>query len=100
MRAVVIGGCGHIGTYLVPMLVHYGYEVINVSRGLSRPYTPHTAWNQVQQVILDRNEEEKKGTFGKKIAELNPDVVVDLPVFDLASVQQMVEALKGTNVTH
>ena len=32
MRAVVIGGTGHIGTYLIPRLVASGYEVLNVSR--------------------------------------------------------------------
>lgn len=100
MKAVVIGGCGHIGTYLVPMLVHYGFEVINVSRGLSKPYTPHAAWKEVRHITMDRNTAEAEGVFGKKIADLNPDVVIDLPVFELSSVQQMVEALKGTNLTH
>jgi nucleoside-diphosphate-sugar epimerase len=34
---VVIGGSGHIGSYLVPTLVERGHEVVNVSRGgLSR----------------------------------------------------------------
>lgn len=28
MKAVVIGGAGHIGTYLVPMLVKVGYETV------------------------------------------------------------------------
>lgn len=100
MRAVIIGGCGKIGTYLVPQLVHYGFEVINVSRGKSKPFTSHAAWQQVRQVMLDRDVEEKSGSFGRKIAELNPDIVIDLPIFSLESVQQMVEALKNTNMTH
>ncbi len=33
MRVVIIGGTGHVGTYLVPRLVQAGYEVINISRG-------------------------------------------------------------------
>lgn len=38
MKAVVIGGCGHIGTYLVPRLVKAGYQVVSVTRGQSKPY--------------------------------------------------------------
>ncbi len=38
MKAIVIGGCGHIGSFLVPMLVKAGYEVTAVSRGKSKPY--------------------------------------------------------------
>ena len=36
-KAIVTGGCGHIGTYLVPMLVNAGYEVASITRGPSRP---------------------------------------------------------------
>ena len=35
-RVVVIGGSGHVGTYLVPRLVEAGFEVVNVSRGTAR----------------------------------------------------------------
>lgn len=38
MRVVVIGATGHIGTYLIPMLVDNGYETIAVTRKLSQPY--------------------------------------------------------------
>ena len=37
-KAVVIGGYGHIGSYLVPELVNNGYEVTVVSRGNKKPY--------------------------------------------------------------
>jgi uncharacterized protein YbjT (DUF2867 family) len=43
MRVVVIGGTGHIGTYLVPKLVETGYQVISVSRQQREPYRPHVA---------------------------------------------------------
>ncbi len=43
MRIVIIGGTGHVGTYLVPRLVRAGHEVINVSRGESKPYRPDPA---------------------------------------------------------
>lgn len=29
-RIVVIGGSGHVGSYLVPMLVELGHQVVNV----------------------------------------------------------------------
>jgi nucleoside-diphosphate-sugar epimerase len=32
-RIVVIGGSGHVGTYLLPALVERGHEVPKVSRG-------------------------------------------------------------------
>ena len=94
-RVIVIGGSGHIGTYLIPLLVERSYEVISVSRGHAKPYTPSSAWDRVQQISIDRTAEEKAGSFGTRIAELNPDIVVDLIAFNRASVEQMYEALKG-----
>lgn len=95
MRIVIIGGSGHIGTYLVPMLVEAGHEVINVTRGQRQPYQPHAAWNSVRQVIADRDGEEQAGTFGQRIRDLNPDVIVDLICFTEASARHLVEALYG-----
>lgn len=95
MRVVVIGGRGHIGTYLVPRLVERGHEVINVSRGERRPYLPDAAWDSVRQVTLDRTRAEADGTFGSRIAELEPDVVVDLICFTLESATHLVHALRG-----
>lgn len=99
MRVAVIGGSGHIGTYLVPRLVEWGYEVVSVSRGKNEPYTKSGMWHWVEKVTLDREKEEAEGNFGKKIAALKPDVVVDLIAFTPASVKQIVEALKG-NIEH
>lgn len=95
MRVVIIGGHGHIGTYLVPRLVEAGYEVIAVSRGQREPYHPHAAWKAVQQVHLDREAEELKGTFGARIRELKPDIVIDLICFTLDSARHLVDALRG-----
>lgn len=95
MRIVVIGGAGHIGTYLIPMLVERGHEVINISRGQSQPYLPHAAWNSVQQVIADREAEDKAGTFAGRIRDLKPDVVMDMICFTESSARQLVEALRG-----
>lgn len=94
-RIVVIGGSGHVGSYLVPALVELGHDIVNVSRGTAKRYRPHHAWNAIENVTLDRSAEEKKGEFGRRIADLAPDIVVDMISFDLSSTQQVVEALRG-----
>ena len=99
MKVIIIGGCGHIGTYLVPKLVKADYQVVNVTRGNSQPYMPNSAWKEVKSVKLDRDEEDKNGMFGKKIAALNGDIVIDLISFKTESTYQMVEALKKTNLS-
>src|SRR5574342_831453 len=95
MRIVVIGGTGHIGTFLVPRLVACGHEVVCVSRAQREPYQPHGAWTTVRRVLLDRTSEEAAGTFGARIADLRPDAVIDLICFTEESARQLVEALRG-----
>ena len=56
MKATVIGGTGHIGTYLVPRLWQAGHEVTVVTRGKRQAYQPHPAWQSVATVALDRQE--------------------------------------------
>ncbi len=99
MRVVVIGGRGHIGTYLVPRLVELGHEVVVISRGQQQPYQPHGAWSKVRQVSADRAAEDAAGTFGRRVRALEPDVVVDLICFELESARQLVEGIRG-QATH
>ena len=94
-KVVIIGGSGHVGTYLVPRLVEAGFEVVNVTRGQRQPYQPHAAWKSVRTVIADRGAEEKAGTFGAKIRDLKADIVIDMICFTLASARHLVEALRG-----
>ncbi|HEU4878658.1 MAG TPA: NAD-dependent epimerase/dehydratase family protein, partial [Gemmatimonadaceae bacterium] len=94
MRIAVIGATGHIGTWLIPRLVRAGHDVIALSRGSRRPYHDSPEWNRVESVVIDRTAEEGKGTFGDRIARLEADVVVDLICFDVASAQQIVNALR------
>jgi nucleoside-diphosphate-sugar epimerase len=96
MRVVLIGGSGHIGTYLVPRLVAAGHEVVAVSRGQRAPYQAHGAWAAVEQRSIDRAAAEAAGTFGAQIRDLRPDVVIDLICFTLDSARQLVEALRGS----
>ncbi|HEX6711201.1 MAG TPA: NAD-dependent epimerase/dehydratase family protein [Rubrobacter sp.] len=95
MRVVVIGGSGHVGTFLVPRLVEAGHEVVSISRGRREPYQAHPAWRSVEQVTLDREAEEAEGSFGERVAGLEPDVVVDMICFTPESARQLVEALRG-----
>ena len=95
MHVLIIGGSGHIGTYLVPRLVEAGHEVTQVSRGSREPYQPHKAWQQVRKVELDRAEAEKSGEWGQRLRDLKPDVVIDLICFTPESARLLVEALRG-----
>ena len=93
-RVVVIGATGHIGTYLVPRLVRGGHEVIAMSRGTRDPYQPSREWGSVSRVTVNRDAEDEEGTFGARIAALQPDVVIDLICFTAASARQLVDALR------
>ena len=95
MRIVIIGGTGHIGTYLVPRLVMAGHEVVSVTRQIRKPYTSHSAWKSVKQVMLDRVEADKKNNFGKQICKLSPDAVIDMISFDPESAKSLAESLHG-----
>jgi len=95
MRIVVIGGTGHIGTFLSPRLVEAGHDVTCVSRGQRQPYRAHVAWNQIVHATLDRQVEETKGSFGEQITALRPDVVIDLTCYYPDSAEQLVSALRG-----
>ena len=67
-RVVIIGGSGHVGTYLVPRLVEAGHEVVNVSRGKREPYTPHAAWNSVETVSA----RPRRGGEGRHVRREDP----------------------------
>jgi nucleoside-diphosphate-sugar epimerase len=81
MRVAVIGGTGHIGSYLCPQLVEAGCGVVCISRGLRSPYLESRLWKEIEFHELDRNVEESKGQFGEVIASLDADAVVDLTCY-------------------
>jgi nucleoside-diphosphate-sugar epimerase len=70
-------------------------EVTAVSRGQRRPYHQHVAWEGVKQLKIDREAAEGENSFGRQIAELEPDVVIDLISFTKDSTTQLVNALEG-----
>ena len=93
MRVVVIGGTGHIGTFLIPRLVGARHEVVVVSRGQRTSYQPHDAWAGVQHVQMDRAALEAEGRFGSAIMSLAPDAVVDLICFTPESAAHLLDAI-------
>jgi nucleoside-diphosphate-sugar epimerase len=95
MRVIIIGGTGHIGSWLVPRLVRAGHHVVVVSRGVRAPYRTSVEWDDVQRATLDRTALERDGTFDHYIVALRGEVVVDLTCFEPTSVRTMVEALHG-----
>ncbi|BCB76352.1 hypothetical protein GCM10022251_24470 [Phytohabitans flavus] len=95
MKIVVIGGSGHIGTFLIPRLVRAGHDVVNVSRGQRSSYVDDPTWRHVRQVTADRAVEDREGTFPDRIAGLRPDAVIDLICFTPDSATALVERLRG-----
>ncbi len=98
MNITVIGGTGHIGTYLVPSLVRDGHAVTVVSRGQQRPYTEDDAWSSVEFVTCDREEAEADGVFGQLIAKQKPEGVIDLRLFTRQQAHQLIDSLDGQHL--
>jgi nucleoside-diphosphate-sugar epimerase len=95
VRIVVIGGSGHVGSFLVPRLVRAGHEVVNLTRGLRAPYVDDEAWAEVEQIQVDRAADDAAGTVGQRVVALEADVVVDMICFTPDSAGALVEALRG-----
>lgn len=95
MRIAVVGGTGHIGSYLVPRLVELGHAVISLSRGERAPYRQHSAWHYVERVSVDRYAAEDSGSFVDNLLEAKPDAVIDLISFTPESARHVVEGLSG-----
>lgn len=94
MKVVVIGGTGHIGTFLIPRLIESGHQVTVVSRQRSTPYLMNDAWQHVQWANLDRTQLEEDGVFGQAVAALSPQIVIDLICYKPESARQIVSALQ------
>ena len=95
MKVFVIGGTGHVGTYLIPGLVEAGFQVTCMSRGSRMPYQEHPAWDSVQQVCIDRTQEDKSNSLAEKVLKYEPEIVIDMICFTLESAQGLFESLNG-----
>lgn len=97
MKAIVIDAAGHIGSYLVPMLVKAGYETVAVTRSMSEPYEKDYSWNYAERVLLDRAHD---AAFIDKLKAMQPDVIVDLVNFNIEDTKKMTEGFRGTSLSH
>lgn len=95
MRVVVVGGSGHIGSFLIPRLVRAGHELVNISRGSRSAYIEADEWSNVRSIAADREQEDRAGVFAGRVADLHADVVVDLICFTPESCSALVERLRG-----
>ena len=71
------------------------HDVVNISRGQRSSYLDDPTWQQVRHVTADRAVEDRDGTFPNRVADLQPDVVIDLICFTLDSATALVERLRG-----
>jgi len=95
MRIAIIGGTGHIGSYLTPLLDRLGHTVLCVSRGQKKPYQDSPAWARITYIHCDREAEEKAGTFAARIRDVDAEAVIDLTCYTPESAIPLVEALRG-----
>lgn len=93
MRVAVIGGTGHIGTYLIPRLVDAGFDTMSISRGARQPYLDSAAWSLVDRITLDRDSPD----FENAVASLGAGAIIDLTCYLPESAYKLVEALRGRN---
>jgi len=95
MKILIIGGTGHIGSYLIPRLILSGHEVHIVARTAESKYANNQIiWNQVKWILEDKTTEEDNGTWEKRMAEIETDVVMDMLCFSLEQCEMMYNAFK------
>ena len=97
MKVIVIGAAGHIGTYLVPMLIKAGFETIAITRTMSEPYEKDYAWSKAERVFLDRS---GNAHFIDELKSMEPDIIVDLVNFNVEDTRKIVEGFQNSNLSH
>lgn len=96
MKILVVGGTGHIGSYLIPRLIRNGFDVSVTARDDKPKYVlPEMGWGKVNWILCDKRAEEESGAWAKRLAEIEVDVVVDLISYTQEQNNIMVEAFKG-----
>jgi nucleoside-diphosphate-sugar epimerase len=86
-RALVLGGAGFIGVAACKELMRRGVETIAAGRK-ERPYGTFTSY-----VAFDRTDEEQ---LKRALAQVQPDVLLDLACYQPAQVQAVARQFKGT----
>jgi nucleoside-diphosphate-sugar epimerase len=96
MKILLVGGTGHIGSYLVPRLVLAGHEVTVVARHPKPRYTdPRLGWPAVRFITADRPAEEKTGQWANRMRDIPCDVVIDCIAFTPQQNNIMIDAFRG-----
>jgi len=96
MRVLVVGGTGHIGSYLVPRLVQAGHEVTVVARRPAPQYRDaRLSWPAVHWMTADRTAEERRGTWAQRLREMDVDAVIDLICYTPEQNATMIAACRG-----
>lgn len=85
MKTIVIGGTGHIGTFLTRMLVEEGYEVGVMSSG-HRPRPEGDCYRRIKYFTLPYAESLADGSFLAMLREEQPQVIVDILQADSGAV--------------
>ncbi len=94
MKTLVIGGTGHIGSFLTPMLVEDGHEVVVMVSG-RHPFP--AAATGVRYLALSYHESLADGSFAALLQQERPQVVVDILQGDTDAVY---EACRQAGVEH
>jgi nucleoside-diphosphate-sugar epimerase len=95
MRVLVVGATGHVGGYLVPLLVRSGHDVVAMSRGHQQPYRADSAWRSVEMIAVDRTAQDADGRFVDTVLATRADAVIDMVCFEPASARALVDGLAG-----
>ena len=88
MRALLIGGTGFIGSFLVPELQRFGAEVAVLTRGRSAD----AASRDLTRIIGDRRQLRDSRAAIRAFA---PDVVIDLILSSGAQARELMNVLRG-----
>ncbi len=96
MRILVVGGTGHIGSYLVPRLLMGGHQVMVLARNpVPQHADPRLLWGSVEWIVADREQEERDGCWEARMRAVEAEVVVDITAQTPSQCQSMYRAFNG-----
>lgn len=96
MKVLIVGGTGHIGSYLTPRLIRNGFDVSVTARTDKPKYVlPELGWDKVNWILCDKRKEENTGAWAERLARIEVDAVVDLISYTSQQNNIIVEAFKG-----
>lgn len=85
MNVLVVGGTGHIGGFLVPMLIDRGHSVTVMTTG-RRPVPDGAEWQNVHFVRADYSREDR--SWMDAVVQAEAKAVIDIPGNDLPALYE------------